>query len=97
MQTHETVTLNILSIDAWRYGDEGWNWNAWYKVGSIDRATLATLDTNRKLLRYMREHGFLSSGSAGRVAVDDDQYNVVIVDKGTREPLFAIEYGSEEP
>jgi len=26
--------------------------------------------------------------------VDDDGYNMVIVDKVTREPIFAIEYGS---
>jgi hypothetical protein len=42
----------------------------------------------------MREQGYLSAKSAGRVAIDDDQYNVVIVAKGTREPLFAIEYGA---
>ena len=84
--------VTILSIDAWRY-DGGWTWNQWYRVGTIDTSTLATLKTPRQILRYMREQGYLSSQSSGRVAVADDQYNLVIVNKGTLEPLFAIAYG----
>ena len=85
--------MNILSIDAWRY-DDGWTWNAWYKVGTFD-APENTLGNTRKLLNYMRTEGYLSDYSKGRVYIDDDQYNMVICDRGTREPLFAIEYGAE--
>ena len=38
----------------------------------------------------------LGYASKGRVALEDDGYNVVIVNKSTREPLFAIEYGAHE-
>lgn len=89
---NETVKeVSILSIDAWRDIDGGWFWNAWYKVGTIERS-LCDLPP-RKLLRYLRERGILTPGSAGKVAIEDDQYNVVIVAKGTREPLIALAYG----
>ena len=89
--------MNVLSIDAWRY-DDGWTWNNWFKVGTVEpkdfRAlTRSRAKTNRRMIRFFREHGYLSEGSKGRVAIEDDGYNVVVIDKGTREPLFAIEYG----
>lgn len=84
-------TLNILSIDAWRDGGS-WAWNNWHRVGTVDRALIDV--TPRRLFRALRDAGYLSGASAGRVAVDDDGYNVVICDRATREPLFAIEYGS---
>ncbi len=82
--------VSILSIDAWRNGS-GWDWNQWFKVGEcpLDVAEL----TPRKLLKYMRDNGYLSDKSVGKVAIDDDQYNVVIIEKSTRMPLFAIAYG----
>ncbi len=83
-------TLNILSIDAWRC-DGSWEWNTWHKVGTVDRALIDVKP--RKLFRVLRDAGYLSAASVGRVAVDDDGYNVVICDRATREPLFAIEYG----
>jgi len=88
--------MRILSIDALR-DQGGWSWNQWYTVGTITPEELATLKTNRQILKYMRTNGFLSTHhSAGRVAVEDDQYNLVIMAKGSRRPLFAIEYGNED-
>jgi hypothetical protein len=85
--------LAILSIDAWADGDGGWTWNGWRCVGYVDCATFEAAGRNpRALLRFMREQGFLSLSSAGLCAVDDDQHNLVIVGRRTREPMFAIEY-----
>ena len=89
---NEVTEFKILSIDAWR--DEcGWTWNQWFKVGTIDREVFETLTTTRKILKFFRDEGFLSEGSQGRVAIEDDGYNIVAVDRNTFEPLFAIEYG----
>lgn len=90
MNPEKPTTISILSIDAWRY-DGGWTWNQWYKVGTCD-VKICDLKP-RALLAYLRSEGFLSEHSKGRVAIDDDQYNVVIVDKNTRKPLFALAYG----
>ncbi len=84
-------TLNILSVDAWR-SDGSWSWNNWHKVGIVDRTLIDAKP--RKLLRALRDAGYLSATSVGRVCVEDDGYNVVVCARGTREPLFAIEYGS---
>jgi hypothetical protein len=87
-----TETFRILSIDAWKGCEGGWDWNNWHAVG---RAPVETLSfSKRRLLSWMRSQGFLSPLSAGRVAVDDDGYNIVIVDRSNAQPLFAIEYGS---
>lgn len=89
--------MRILSIDAWRDCDGGWQWNNWFHCGDIDKATFERIaDNPRALLRWLRDDaGALSDGSKGRVSVEDDGHNVVILAKGTREPLIAIEYGLE--
>lgn len=80
----------VLSIDAWRC-ESGWTWNNWYFVGWYP---LRLLDLKpRAMLRELRERGYLSAASAGRVAVSDDGYNIEVLDRSTNEPLFAIEYG----
>lgn len=86
-----TETYKVLSIDAWRE-PEGWTWNTWYDAGTIE---LETLDSTRKVLSAMRDAGYLSDDSKGRVCLDNDQYNIVVCDRSNGEPLFAIEYGSK--
>lgn len=80
--------MRILAIDAWRY-DHGWTWNNWFHVGDVESLP----DSSRALLKLLREEGYLSNLSKGRVAIEDDGNNTVIVEKGTRRPLLAIEYG----
>ena len=36
---NESKTINVLSIDAWADGEDGWHWNNWHKVGTCDLAT----------------------------------------------------------
>lgn len=81
--------MKVLSIDAWRDGN-GWTWNQWFHIGNLDTLPEST----RKALNLLRRKGYLGSGSAGRVAIEDDGYNFVVVDKNTREPWLAVEYGA---
>lgn len=84
--------INVLSIDAWADGEDGWTWNNWHKVGT---APLATCDLPpAEIIAFMISEGYVQDGAASLVEVDDDQYNMVILDKDTREPLFALEYGA---
>lgn len=83
--------LNILSVDA-VYDGYRWVWNTWYKVGTITKGEFEKLNTTRKLLKYMREKGYLSEYSKGRTIVEDDQYNICFQEKNGR-TVFAIEYG----
>lgn len=86
----ETV-CKILSIDAWRDSEGGWAWNNWYSVGEIELA--ATDWKPRKLLKWFRDNGYLKESSAGKCAIEDDGYNIVILERGNRRPVFAVEYG----
>ena len=81
----------ILSIDAWRSTDGGWQWNNWHSIGEcpLEVTGLGT----RAFLKWLRENGILTAKSAGRVRVEDDQFNLVIVERHSGEPLIAVEYG----
>ena len=90
--------LKILSIDAWRDGD-GWTWNNWFKRGTLTvrefrKLGATTRQQTRATLAYLREHGYLSDASKGAVTLEDDGYNITVLDRRTREPMIAIEYGS---
>ena len=86
----KNIKYRVLSIDAWRESEGGWEWNNWFHVGDIDSLP----ESNRAILKLMRDEGFLTEYSKGRVYVDDDQYNIVICDRSNHMPLFAIEYGN---
>lgn len=81
----------ILSIDAIK-SDVCWDWNYWVRVGEIPPEEFELLTSDRKSIRYFRDNGYLSDYSKGRVAIEDDGYNLVVVSKSTRQPLFAICY-----
>jgi hypothetical protein len=88
----ECKHMRILSVDTWRDGP-GWTWNDWHHVGMCD-ASLANAKP-RALFKYFRREGYLNKRSVGKLAIDDDQYNVVICERSTMRPLFAIEYGNK--
>jgi hypothetical protein len=84
-------TFRILSIDAWRNGP-GWDWNKWCHVGDCP-AHVADLSP-RRLFAWMRDNGYLNARSIGKVELEDDMYNVVICERSTHRPIYAIEYGA---
>ena len=92
--TNETKTnvqtFPVLSIDAWGNETDGYEWNQWFNVGSID----IDLDAeDRQIIQAMVNAGYLTRQGLDVCDVEDDGFNIVIIDKETREPVFAIEYG----
>ena len=81
----------ILRIDAWRNAGGGWDWNNWRSIGECPLEV--TKLSARAFLKWMRENRILSANSAGRVRVEDDQFNLVILERHSGEPLIAVEYG----
>lgn len=82
--------VRLLSVDALRDADGGWQWNNWTSRGMVPAAWCDLKP--RALLRALRESGRFDT-APGRVAIEDDGYNLVIVTRGTREPLGALAYG----
>jgi hypothetical protein len=82
-------TFPVLSIDAWGNETDGYEWNQWFNVGTIDLDLYAA---NHDIIRAMVNAGYLTALALESAVVEDDDYNLVIVDMETREPVFAIEY-----
>lgn len=90
-ETKETnlQTFPVLSIDAWGNPDDGYTWNQWFNVGTVDIDINAE---NGDTIRAMIDAGYLNAAALESTDVEDDDYNLVIIDKKTGEPLLAIEY-----
>ena len=83
------MKFQVLSIDAWGNQEDGYDWNDWNEVGYID---ISLKDTHQEIIQKMYVNGFISNTTGGEV--EDDGHNWVIVDKSTRAPVYAIEYGT---
>lgn len=88
----EVTKYRLVSIDAWRNECGGWDWNNSYKIE--DGIMLPDDITARKLLRFMRDSGWLTESSKGRVSIDwhNEMFEpfIEILDKNTGEPLLAL-------
>lgn len=88
--------MKILSIDAWAVDEpRTWEWNQWYNVGEISKEEFEKLNSDKKILHYMKRNGYITTANKRKVVVEDDQYNKTICDRSDYRPLFAIEYGPE--
>lgn len=87
--------MTILSIDSWAsFEPKSWDWNNWYKVGEAPDDLAEK--TTRVILAWLRTEGYLTDSSKGKLTIEDDGYNIVIVTISTRRPIFALEYGSND-
>lgn len=88
----EYLKCHLLQIDAWRDSDNLWQWNNSFKLE--DDIHIQENISNRSLIKFFRNDlKVINDYSKGRVAIEDDQYNLVLVDKNTNQPLFALCYG----
>lgn len=86
--------VNVLSIDAWADGADGWIWNNWHKVGSVDLDDVPTSDQGK--IQWFHSQGYVTERALTECEIDDDGYNFVIVSRETWEPLYAIAYGEAD-
>ena len=87
--------MKILSIDAWGNKKDGYQWNNWFKVGEISKEDFENLKTDKQYATWFKDNGFTTSDDMRQITIEDDQNNIVICEKKTGCPLFAIEYGPE--
>lgn len=85
---------DVTSIEAMPDDFGGWTWNDQWREGQIEIEGEKL--TTRKILRVLRDEGYLSEYSKGRVRVDwlesymDEGSVCEIQHKDTYEPLFFI-------
>lgn len=86
------LKTKLLSVEAWRDYD-GWFWNNWYTLeeGIYWDDTLPM--TPRRILKALRDWGYLTKDSAGKLYIDDDGYNYTVCHRGNHEPILALCYG----
>ena len=97
------MKFRVLSIDAWGECTEGceedcncnaWSWNNWRFIEYYVENLHGEL-TEENAETYFRSlfHGSLEDFKS-KFEIEDDQYNLVLVDKKDRRPLYAIEFGN---
>lgn len=87
--------MRVLSIDAWGNKKDGYQWNNWFNVGEITKEDFENLETDKQFATWFYDNGFTTSSDMRSIIINNDQYNIIICDKKTMRPLFAIEYGPE--
>lgn len=86
--------FRILQIDAW--ATEGyWTWNNWHHVGTYHESEYGELTEETALQCFANKLSADLSELKQKAYIDDDQHNLVLVNKETDEPIFAIEYGNK--
>jgi hypothetical protein len=68
-----------------------WSWNDWHQVDTVD-----TVPETVAEFASMVFIGKQTTESLAKLEIDDDCYNIVLSDKRTGEPLYAVEYGNFE-
>lgn len=81
----------IKAIDAWGAPFGGWEYNNTYNMGEIE-LTEKQLDSNRLLLKALRENEYLSEQSKGKLKVYDTGFSLEIQLNSNEMPLIVIEY-----
>ena len=79
----------LRSIDAWHDIDGGWTWNASYMLEDGIFLHDSQL-TTRRILHHLRNMGYLSAASKGKVTVCHEWPLLEIQDRKTGEPLLAL-------
>jgi hypothetical protein len=91
--------FKVLSIEAWADGElDTWSWNQWFDTGYYFEEEIDGELTEESALKfYFLILGYNLPFKKFRALyeTEDDQYNIVLVDKSDRRPLYAIEYGNQ--
>lgn len=76
--------FEIREIDAWMH-DDRWTWNTSYRLGDM---TTSAKNEKRAFVRWLKKHaGITFKRNRTLIEYDGDVYT--IIDRKTKEPLFA--------
>lgn len=77
--------------------DEGinWSWNSWSDVSTFYVSEYGELTETSAMKCFADKLSTSVDKLSRQCEIDDDQYNLVLIRKTDRMPLYAIEYGNE--
>lgn len=81
--------LELRVIDALRDSEGVWDWNDSYAIAN-DIIFCEDAFTPRRILKKLRDWGYLTPKSKGRVRVVDEGDLIEIQEKNTGKPIFAL-------
>ena len=76
-------TFLVRQLDAWADGENGWDVNNVYNIGTF---TTRAKNERAAFTRYLRRRGIVFKKNRTRIEFDGDNYT--IVDRKTWRPLF---------
>lgn len=76
------------------YEGLSWTWNNWFNVGFFE-GNLNELTAMEYFRENFKDHLTIDD-MYQFFEIEDDLYNIVLVDKKNRRPLYAIEYGAKD-
>lgn len=77
--------FEIREIDALNYGEDGWTWNTSYHAGDMETGAK---NERRAFTRWLKNRkGITFKANRTLIEYDGDVYT--IIDRKTKEPLFA--------
>jgi hypothetical protein len=83
------MRYTIRDIEAWRCPD-GWTWNNSMVIAEGIDLPDKTTATPRALFRWLRDNGYPSEHSIGRVRLEDCWPTLEVQDRSTYEPILAL-------
>lgn len=87
MKTNNKYTFEVREIDGIMY-DDCWIWNTSYLIGYF---TTSAKNVKRAFTDYLRKQHNISF-KLNRTIIEDEQDIITIIDRKTKEPLFAAIY-----
>ena len=80
------LKFEVRQIEGWNT-PEGWTWNNSWFIGEFTTKATTTKGTKKSFMNYLKNHGI--TFKKNRILINDELDYLEIVDRKTKEPLFA--------
>lgn len=85
--------FEVRQIEGWNY-PEGWTWNNSWIIGEYKTKAATTKGNKIAFMNYLNNHGI--TFKRNRILIIDEMDDLEIIDRKTKEPLFAAIWKGEK-
>lgn len=87
------IKFEVREVDAWKY-DDFWEWNTSYFIGTF---TTSAKNEKRAFTNFLRKHGIVFKVNRTLIDTQDGGGIYEIIDRKTKEPLYAAIFQEATP